>query len=60
VVKRLVRSPVSGQVKADAVYYDDNLGQWRTVVEDGDRLNLARAVQEGRISVVDEKDWPTA
>jgi hypothetical protein len=60
VVKRLVRSPVSGQVKADAVYYDDNLGQWRTVVESEDRLNLARAVQEGRLSVVDEKDWPTA
>jgi hypothetical protein len=60
VVKRLVRSPVSGQVKADAVYYDDSLGQWRTVVETEDRLNLARAVQEGRLSVVGEKDWPKA
>jgi hypothetical protein len=54
VVKRLVRSPVSGQVKADAVYYDDNLSQWRAVIEDEDRLNLARAVQEGRKGI----SWP--
>jgi hypothetical protein len=57
-VKRLVRSPVSGQVKADAVYYDSDRSRWREVVEDEDRINLARAVQEGRISVVDQADWP--
>jgi hypothetical protein len=57
-VKRLVRSPVTGQIKAEAVYYDDNLGRWREVVEDEDRLNLAQAVQEGRISIVDMADWP--
>jgi hypothetical protein len=58
VIKRLVRSPVSGQVKADAIYYDGDLGQWRAVVEEEDRRNLAQAVQAGRLSIIDEKDWP--
>jgi hypothetical protein len=59
VVKRVVRSPLSGERKADAVYYDEALEQWREVVDDRDRVNLARAVEAGRISIVEPADWPT-
>ncbi len=59
VVKRVVLSPFSpGGRKADAVYYDDGLKSWREVVDEEDRANLARAVDEGRLSVVDPDDWP--
>lgn len=59
VVKRVVLSPFSaGGRKADAVYYDDDLNQWREVVDEEDRVNLARAVDEGRLSVVEPNDWP--
>lgn len=60
VVKRLVRSPFNGSDrKADAVYYDDEVGQWRKVVNETDRLTLARAVEEGRVRLVDPAYWPT-
>lgn len=59
VVKRLVLSPFSGGGrKADAIYYDDELNQWREVVDEEDRVNLAKAVEEGRLSIVDPNDWP--
>jgi hypothetical protein len=34
------------------------LNQWREVVDEEDRVNLAKAVDEGRLSVVDPNDWP--
>ncbi|MBE7556709.1 MAG: hypothetical protein HS126_37135 [Anaerolineales bacterium] len=58
VVKRVLMAPFSGGRKADAVYYDDELNQWREVVDEEDRVNLAKAVDEGRLSVVDPNDWP--
>ena len=59
VVKRVVLSPFSaGGRKADAVYYDDDLNQWREVVDEEDRVNLARAVDEGRLSIIEPNDWP--
>jgi hypothetical protein len=58
VVKRVLMAPFSGGRKADAVYYDDDLNQWREVVDEEDRVNLAKAVDEGRLSVVDPNDWP--
>jgi hypothetical protein len=58
VVKRVTTHPLSGQRKADAVYYDDTLQQWRAVVEDEDKIKLARAVDAGRLAVVDPADWP--
>ena len=59
IVKRLVLSPFSGGGrKADAIYYDDELNQWREVVDEEDRVNLAKAVEEGRLSIVGPNDWP--
>lgn len=58
VVQRVNRSLSGGPPKADALYYDDRMGRWRVVVEEEDRINLARAVKEGRLSLVDEADWP--
>lgn len=58
VVKRVVLSPFSGGRKADAVYYDDELGQWREVIDEEDRINLAKAVDEGRLSIIEPEDWP--
>jgi hypothetical protein len=59
VVKRVVRSPFNGdERKADAIYYDDEVGLWREVVNEEDRLNLARAVEEGRLSLVEPIQWP--
>lgn len=58
-VKRVTTHPLSGQRKADAVYYDDSLQQWRAVVEDDDKIKLARAAGIDRLAVVDPADWPT-
>jgi hypothetical protein len=58
VVKRVVRSPFNGdERKADAVYYDE-VGLWREVVNEEDRLSLARAVEEGRLTLVEPAQWP--
>jgi hypothetical protein len=55
----VVRSPFNGdERKADAIYYDDEVGLWREVVNEEDRLNLARAVEEGRLSLVEPIQWP--
>lgn len=58
VVKRVLLAPFSGGRKADAVYFDDELNQWREVIDEQDRLNLAKAVEEGRLSIIDPIDWP--
>jgi hypothetical protein len=58
VVKRVVLSPFSGGRKADAIYYDEEVGSWRVVDDEADRINLAQAVDEGRISITPAADWP--
>ena len=59
VVKRLVTSPINGgRRKVDAIYYDDRLQEWRDVVDEEVRIDLARAVEAGLVSVVDPTQWP--
>lgn len=59
VVKRVLTSPINGgRRKVDAIYYDDILGQWREVVDEEDRVNLARAVEIGLVAVIDPANWP--
>ena len=58
-MRMVVLSPFShGGRKADAIYYDEAHRQWREVVDEADRVNLAKAVDEGRLSVVEPSEWP--
>ncbi len=59
VVKRVVQSPFGDpQRKADALIYDEDSAQWRVVDDEEDRINLARAVAEGRIKTTPAEEWP--
>jgi hypothetical protein len=58
VIKRVVMSPINGQCKVDAVYYDDRVGCWCDIVDEETRINLARAVEAGLMSVIDPIHWP--
>lgn len=49
VVRRIVVSPLTKVRKADAQYYDEETGQWRDIMADDLRIQLARAVEEGVI-----------
>ena len=44
--------------RANAAYYDDEIKQWREVVNDSDRETIARLVAQGRMSVTDRSLWP--
>lgn len=59
VIKRVVTSAINGgQRKVDAIYYDDRVGRWCDIVDEGTRISLARAVEAGRVSVVEPAYWP--
>lgn len=51
VVERVMTDPIRQTKKAEARYYDDELGVWRRVVDDGLRVELARAVEGGTLSI---------
>lgn len=59
IVKRIMKNPITGALRADAVYFDDSTKQWREVVEDADREQLAQAVAEGKLPVTPPDDWPS-
>jgi hypothetical protein len=52
-VTRVVRSPLTGVEKAEAMYYDQKIDRWREVTEEEEKVKLAKAVRDGQISVVD-------
>lgn len=58
IVKRIMKNPISGVLRADAVYFDELTKQWREVVEAADRESLAQAVAEGKLAVTAPEDWP--
>lgn len=58
IVKRIMKNPISGVLRADAVYFDESTKQWREVAEAADRESLAQAVAEGRLAVTAPEDWP--
>lgn len=57
-VKRLVTSPLTQRRRADALYYDEDLRQWREVVDDTLRERLAEAVDDGLMQVTPPEQWP--
>jgi hypothetical protein len=52
-VTRVVRSPLTGVEKAEAMYYDRKIDKWREVTEEEEKIKLAKAVRDGQLSVVD-------
>jgi hypothetical protein len=60
VVKRVSTSLTTGQRKADAIYYDEERRRWLTISADQICLDLANAVDEGRLSPVPVEAWPDA
>lgn len=44
VIERVMTDPIRQVKKAEARYYDADLGAWRRMVDDGLRIELARAV----------------
>jgi len=44
--------------RANAAYYDDEIKQWREVVNDNDRETIARLVAQGSLSLTDKSLWP--
>jgi hypothetical protein len=58
-VKRLVTSPLTQRRRADALYYDEDLRQWRAVVDDTLRERLAEAVDDGLMKVTPPEQWPS-
>jgi hypothetical protein len=51
VIKRIVTSPLTQRRRADALFYDEDIKQWREVVDDDIRERLAKAVDEGLIKM---------
>jgi hypothetical protein len=58
VIKRITTSPLTSQRKADALYFDDESGRWYVVTDSQICLDLARAVDESRLTVAPVRDWP--
>jgi hypothetical protein len=58
IVKRVASHPFNNARRADAIYYDDAIKQWREVVDDATREDIARAVDQGTISITDQNLWP--
>jgi hypothetical protein len=53
-------SLTTGQRKADAIYYDEERRRWLTITANQTCLDLAKAVDEGRLSLVPAEAWPDA
>ena len=58
VIKRLMTSPITNRRRADAVFFDEEIKEWREVVDDDVRERLAAAVDEGLMSVTPSARWP--
>ncbi len=50
-IERVMRNPVTRTEEADARYYDDRDKQWKQVTDKAEKVALAAAVQEGKLSV---------